>query len=169
MTRLGVVVLGSLSLILAALGCAGERATPAEGNGASPPSWRLRYRLTGGAAGYDVTFVVDASGAARYARRSPRAEMRALTLDSAEVAALEQAVVTSGFRNLGPSYAPQHSMNGYRYSIEWQAAAERHQVVAEDGVPLPAAFLAVREAIAVLQRRVLRDGKPVLADDEGKE
>ena len=144
-----------------AVGCSAEA-------GRDDPSWRLRYGLTGGSAGFDVTFEVDSSGLARYERRHPEPRRRSLGLEAAELAAIRRVVEQSGFLELGQSYRdPEAASDAFLYVIEWDTPEVTKRVEASDGVVLPEALTQVRDLIGLLQRRAIQDGDP--GDTDGGE
>ena len=128
-------------------------ATPSETRGAA---WRLSYRLSGGLAGFDVSFRVGGDGEAAYERRRPNAESARGRLAVNEVAALARLVHESGFLDLAPRYDPKGAMSdAFTYVVRWEEGDRVHEVTGMDGVALPPAFLDVREAVAALERKLL--------------
>jgi hypothetical protein len=155
-----VGLLGAVLALTGASACGRSAGGEEEPAGPDAPRWRLSYRLSGGIAGFDVEFEVDASGRARYERRHPRPLLRSGVLASAEVEALARLVRTSGFLGLEPRYESKVPVSdAFVYAIRWQADGREQVVLASDGAAMPPAFLAVREAVAALERSLLGQGE----------
>jgi hypothetical protein len=152
----------ALTFLLGVFLAAGCAPRPAGGDEpAQAAGWRLTYRLSGGIAGFEVTFSVAADGTARYERARPRSETREARIAPAEVAELERLIRTSGFLDLPEKIEPKVAVNdAFLYQFVWADRGRVKRTSASDGSDMPEAFLRVREAVAALERRVLAEGGP---------
>jgi len=160
MTRKAARLLAAIAVAAAGCGARAPGAVDGHGASAATPAWLLTYRLTGGLAGFDVSFTVASDGSARYQRSRPRAASIAGRLEPAEVAALARLVRDQGLTQLAASYPSRLPVrDGYRYSLRWEEAGRSHETVADDGAEMPPAFVSVREAVAALERKVIASGE----------
>jgi hypothetical protein len=143
--------------VLLLAGCGGEPA--ADEHQGDDSSFTLTYTLEGGADRFQTRLVVSSQGWAHYQRHRPRPFDARLQLEAEAIEAVRRLALDPAFLELDPVYAPPSRLaDGYRYTILVETPTLRRQVVAEDGVALPRAFLVLREGLAAVTRAVQAGG-----------
>jgi hypothetical protein len=156
MHRLSRRTTALLLLAVTAAPACGRPPGAAGGERREQAGWSLSYRLEGGLGGFDVTFVVGADGRAEYRRRRPTPAAHEAVLEPARVEALARLVRESGFLDLAGGFPVQQPVaDGFTYRLRWHGPDGVKEVVGQDGAVLPPAFVAVREAVAALEREVI--------------
>jgi hypothetical protein len=90
---------------------------------ASSSNLTLEYHRTGGFAGLDDRLAIDVSGAATLTRK---ARTRAFTLDSSQLAHLDQLFADADFSNMQAKYLPANESNDlFEYTITYKRRTVR--------------------------------------------